>query len=56
MDWCLNSNKQQRKKANIEHLLLQDEYFAYIISLSFKRAIRSKSYYELHFKDGKIEP
>lgn len=43
MDWHLNSNKNQRNKANIKHLLLA-KHFAYIISLSFTTAIRGKSY------------
>lgn len=43
MDWHFNSNKNQRNKANIEHLLLA-KHVAYIISLSFTNAIRGRSY------------
>ena len=53
MDWHLDNNKNQRNKANIEHLLAK--HFACIISLSLTKAIRGRSYYELHLKDGKTE-
>lgn len=54
MNWHLNSNKNQRNKAKIEHLLLV-KHFAYIISLGLTTSIRGRSYHELHFKDSKTK-
>lgn len=54
MNWHFNNNKNQKKKANTEHLLFA-KYFAYIMSQNLTTAIRGRSDYVLHFKNGKPE-